>query len=116
MRIWRRGSREITGDKGADVIFDPVAGRSLPALAEAVGWGGQIILYGALGGAETPYPLATAFARNFSLRSYMIYNYCGLPDLGLPRNEEAFGRAVKFIQQNLAEGKLKTHHREDPPH
>jgi NADPH:quinone reductase-like Zn-dependent oxidoreductase len=98
--------REITRDKGADLIFDPVAGASLPALADAVAWGGQIILYGALGGMETPYPLWTAFARNFSLRTYMIYNYCGLANIGLPRNEEAFARAVKFIVQNLAAGKL----------
>jgi NADPH:quinone reductase-like Zn-dependent oxidoreductase len=99
--------KEITGGKGADVIFDPVAGNTLPTLAEAVAWGGQIILYGALGGMETPYPLWTGFARNFSLRTYMIYNYCGLSPIGLPRNEEAFGRAITFINDNLAAGKLK---------
>jgi len=98
---------EITGGKGADLIFDPVAGNTLPALADAVAWGGQIILYGALGGTETPYPLWTAFARNFSLRTYMIYNYCGLATIGLPRNEEAYSRAVAFINQNMAAGKLK---------
>jgi NADPH:quinone reductase-like Zn-dependent oxidoreductase len=99
--------KEITRDKGADVIFDPVAGRSLPVVAEAVAWGGQIILYGALGGQETPYPLSTGFARNFTLRTFLVYNYSGLPEIGLSRNEEAFARAVKFIQQNLADGKLK---------
>lgn len=99
--------KEITGGKGADVIFDPVAGSTLPALAEAVAWGGQIILYGALGGVDTPYPLWAGFARNFSLRTYMIYNYCGLATIGLPRNEEAYSRAVAFINDNLAAGKLK---------
>ena len=99
--------KEVTGGKGADVIFDPVAGNTLPTLADAVAWGGQIILYGALGGIETPYPLWTAFARNFSLRTYMIYSYCGLATIGLPRNEEAFRRAVTFINDNLSRGKLK---------
>jgi len=98
---------EVTSGKGVNLIFDPVAGPSLPALAEAVAWGGQIILYGALDTAETPYPLLTAFARNFSLHTFLLYNYCGLPDLRLPRNEEAFQRAIRFIRQNLAEGKLK---------
>jgi len=98
---------EITGGKGADLIFDPVAGNTLPALAYTVAWGGQIVLYGALGGTETPYPLWTGFARNFSLRTYMIYNYCGLATIGLPRNEEAYGRAVAFINSNMAAGKLK---------
>lgn len=99
--------REITNGRGAELIFDPVAGKGLPELAEAVAWGGQIILYGALGGVETPYPLFTGFARNFSLRTYMVYSYTGLPSIGLKRNEEAFGRAVNFIQGNLASGKLK---------
>lgn len=99
--------KEITGGKGADIIFDPVAGNALPTLAEAVAWGGQIVLYGALGGLDTPYPLWTGFARNFSLRTYMIYNYCGLATIGLPRNEEAFKRAVTFINDNLAGGKLR---------
>ena len=103
------GSRvkEITGGRGADLIFDPIAGDTLPTLAEAVAWGGQIILYGALGGTNVPYPLFAAFARNFTLRSYIIYSFCGLEALGLGRNEEAFTRAVQFINENLASGKLK---------
>ena len=99
--------KQITGGKGADLIFDPVAGDTLPTLAEAVAWGGQIILYGALGGTNTSYPLWTGFARNFTLRTYMVYNFCGLPNLGLPRNEEAFSRAVQFINASLRKGKLK---------
>ena len=99
--------KEITGGRGTELIFDPVAGKSLPTLAEAVAWGGNIILYGALEGADVPYPLFTAFARNFALRTYMVYNFCGLASLGLPRNEDAFGRAVRFINENLASGKLK---------
>jgi NADPH:quinone reductase-like Zn-dependent oxidoreductase len=99
--------KEITSGKGAELIFDPVAGNTLPTLADSVAWGGQIILYGALGGIETPYPLWTGFARNFSLRTYMIYNYCGLATIGLPRNEEAYERAVAFINDNLAAVKLK---------
>ena len=99
--------KEITGGKGADVIFDSVAGDTLPALADAVAWGGQIILYGTLGGMETPYPLWAGFARNFLLRTHMIYNYCGLATIGLSRNEEAYGRAITFINDNLAAGKLK---------
>ena len=99
--------KEITGGRGADLIFDPVAGRSLPTLAEAVAWGGNIVLYGALDGSDVPYPLFTAFVRNFALRTYMVYNFWGLGTVGLPRNEEAFDRAVKFINGNLASGKLK---------
>jgi len=99
--------KEITKGQGANLIFDPIAGPTLPALAEAVAWGGQIVLYGALGGVDTPYPLWTALARNFSLRAYIVYNYCGLSTLGLPRKEEAFGRAIAVIHEHLAAGRLK---------
>jgi NADPH2:quinone reductase len=99
--------RDITGGKGADLIFDPVAGNTLPTLAENVAWGGNIVIYGTLAGVDVPYPILTAFMRNFALRTYMIYSFCGLPTIGLPRNEEAFRRAVNFINTNLASGKLK---------
>ena len=99
--------KAVTNGKGAGVIFDPIARDTLPMLAEAVAWGGQIILYGALNGANVPYPLFAGFLRNFTLRTYMVYNFCGLATLGLPRNEEAFARAVKFINENLASGKLR---------
>ena len=45
--------------------------------------------------------------RNFTLRTHLVYNYSGLPDIGLTRNEEAFARAVKFIREHLASGTLK---------
>jgi NADPH:quinone reductase len=99
--------KEITRGKGVDVIFDPIAGDTLPTLAEAVAWGGRIVLYGALGGTQVTYPLWTAFGRNFTLNTYIVYNYAGMPILGLPRDEEAFSRAVESITQNLASGKLK---------
>ena len=89
------------------MIFDPVAGDTLAALAEAVVWGGNIILYGALEGGQVAYPVWTAFARNFTLNSYMVYNYSGMPILGIQRNEEAFSRAVEFVTRNLASRKLK---------
>lgn len=98
---------EITGGKGAEVIFDPIAGDTLPTLANAVAWGGQILLYGALEGANTPYPIWTAFARNFTLRTYMVYSFTGLATIGVPRNDEAMSRALAFITENLASGKLK---------
>lgn len=99
--------QEITAGKGAELIYDPIVGDTLPALADAVAWGGQIILYGALGGVAPVYPLFTAFAKNFSLRTYMIYNFVGLPSIGLQRNEEAFARGFKTLSEALEAGKLK---------
>jgi NADPH:quinone reductase len=64
--------KEITQGHGADLIFDPIAGGTLLVLSEAVSYGGQIILYGALGSFETPYPLWTAFTRKF----HAAFLYC----------------------------------------
>ena len=80
--------KSATSGKGADLIFDPIAGDTLPTLAEGVAWGGQIILYGAVNGANVPYPLFTGFLRNFTLRTYMVYNFCGHAALGLPRTRK----------------------------
>jgi len=40
----------LTGDKGADVCFDPVGGGLFDAALSALGWGGRILLVGFVGG------------------------------------------------------------------
>ncbi|MCW3058632.1 MAG: putative quinone oxidoreductase [Capsulimonas sp.] len=99
--------KEMTGGKGADLIYDPIAGGTLPLLAESVAWGGQIILYGFLDDAPTEFPLFSAFFRNFLLRTYMIYNFTGHAGLGLARNETAYRKGVAFVVKALAEEALK---------
>lgn len=99
--------KEITCGQGANLIFDSIGGGMLPLFAGTVAWGGEYILYGGLEEAEIPYPKWTAFLRNLTLRAFMVYNYCGLANVGLPRNEEAFARAKAFILDNLAAGNLK---------
>jgi zinc-binding alcohol dehydrogenase family protein len=66
-----------------------------------------VILYGALAGPNVPYRLFAGCLRNLMLRTNMVYNFCGLTTLAIPPNEEAFSRAVEFINANLALGKLK---------
>jgi NADPH2:quinone reductase len=40
----------LTGDKGADVCFDPVGGSLFDAALSSLGWGGRILLVGFVGG------------------------------------------------------------------
>ena len=40
----------LTGDKGADVCFDPVGGELFDAALSSLGWGGRILLVGFVGG------------------------------------------------------------------
>src|SRR6202795_413001 len=49
--------KEITGGKGARVIFDPIAGKGVELLSQAAAFGGTIFEYGALAPEPTPFPL-----------------------------------------------------------
>ncbi len=48
---------EITGGRGAEFVFDAVAGEGVRKLAPATAKGGTLVIYGALDTKETPFPL-----------------------------------------------------------
>src|SRR4029077_1795577 len=60
--------KEITGDRGARVIFDPIAGKGIGLLAQAAAVAGTIFEYGALAPEPTPFPLFTALSKGLSVR------------------------------------------------
>jgi NADPH:quinone reductase-like Zn-dependent oxidoreductase len=100
---------EITDGKGAEVIYDAVAGPGLEALANATAKLGNIIVYGALDlSAPTPLPLFPAFIRTLKLHAgYKVFDFTGNQNMGIPRNEEAFARGKKFVYDNVGSGQLK---------
>jgi NADPH:quinone reductase-like Zn-dependent oxidoreductase len=64
---------EITGGHGADVVFDAIAGSGLPALAGAMASGGRLVLYGYLGGVETPLPLVAMLRKSLTVRAHSVF-------------------------------------------
>ena len=64
--------KEITGGRGARVIFDPIAGKGIEVLAQAAAVGGTIFEYGALAPEPTPFPLFTALSKALSVRGYTL--------------------------------------------
>jgi NADPH2:quinone reductase len=42
----------LTGDRGADVCFDPIGGALADAALSALGWGGRMLLVGFVGGVQ----------------------------------------------------------------
>jgi NADPH:quinone reductase-like Zn-dependent oxidoreductase len=66
---------EITGGKGARIIFDPVAGPYVEKLVEAAAVGGTIYLYGGLSMQPTPFPLWAAMPRALSMRAYTLWEF-----------------------------------------
>ena len=91
--------KEITGGKGARVIFDPVAGPLLDRLAEAAAIGGIVFEYGWLSGQPTPFPLLTALGKGLNVRGYSM--------MEITRNLEKLPAAKKYVYDRLADGRFR---------
>jgi NADPH:quinone reductase-like Zn-dependent oxidoreductase len=62
----------LTGGKGARVIFDPIGGPGVAALAEAAAQDCDYVIYGALSFDPTPFPVALSFARRLAMRTFSL--------------------------------------------
>lgn len=88
----------LTGGKGADVIYDPVAGPEFERLGGAAAVGGTILLYGGLASGPTVLPLAQAFLRRLKLHFYSIFEYT--------TDSAARERGVRYVGDALRDGRL----------
>jgi NADPH:quinone reductase-like Zn-dependent oxidoreductase len=82
--------KEITGDKGARVIFDPIGGKGVELLARAAAFGGTIFEYGALAPEPTPFPLLTALSKGLSIRGYTLREVLSDPNLRAKAEQYVF--------------------------
>ena len=89
---------EITKGRGADLIFDAVAGPSMEALAAAAAQEATIFVYGLLSMKPTPFPLTVALQKGLSLRGYTLFEIVSVP--------ERMARARKYIFDGLTSGAL----------
>jgi NADPH:quinone reductase-like Zn-dependent oxidoreductase len=90
---------EITGGKGARVVFDPVAGKGLEALAAATAANGVIFEYGALATEPTPYPLFAALGKHLTIKGYTLFEVLAHP--------AEFAKAKKYVFDHLDKGDFK---------
>ena len=90
---------EITGGKGARVVFDPVGGPAFEPLTASMARGGILLLYGALSSAPTPFPLFTVLGGSLTLKGY-LYNE-------IISDDDLLARAKTFILAGLSSGALK---------
>ncbi len=91
--------KEITGGKGARVIFDPIAGKGVELLAQAAAPGGTIFEYGALAPEPTPFPLFAALSKGLSVRGYTLHEVLSDP------NQRA--TAEKYVFDHVKAGTFK---------
>jgi NADPH:quinone reductase len=91
---------QATEGRGARLVFDPVAGPGVVALAEMLGPGGLMVLYGNLSGqaAETPFPFFASVGKGLSMRGYLVFE--------LIRNQRRRDEAIRFITLGIAQGLL----------
>lgn len=87
----------ITGGKGARVVFDPVGGDAINALAQGTATGGSIFLYGMLSGKPTPFPMG-AFGRRIAMFGYTFNELRDTPEWDVMKT---------YIYDHLSDGSFR---------
>ena len=90
---------EITGGKGARIIFDPVGGPWVETLAAAAANGGTIFEYGGLSMQPTPFPTMQALPKGLSIRGYSLQE--------IRRDPALLKTATRYVYDRLQDGRLK---------
>ena len=89
----------LTGDKGADVCFDPVGGELFDAALSSLGWGGRILLVGFVAGIPKIPANRLLVKHRAALGSSLRYFRWHAPD--------KLRRSVDELLSWYAEGKLR---------
>src|SRR5262249_15226946 len=90
--------REITHGRGADTIFDLVAGSMVQRYLEGLAQGAQVYIVGVLGGIETSVPLLPLIRAAGTITGFSIFNHNPI--------DEQLERAKRFFVNAFGEGKL----------
>jgi NADPH:quinone reductase-like Zn-dependent oxidoreductase len=89
----------LTNGKGAEVVFDAVAGPAFTQLVEATAVGGTIIIYGGLAGASASFPVRPMLSGRLSIHGF------GLPSA--TRDDAKLAALRTFVTEGLVSGALK---------
>ncbi|EHP75979.1 MULTISPECIES: zinc-dependent alcohol dehydrogenase family protein [Methylobacteriaceae] len=89
---------EITGGKGARVVFDPIGGPEIARLAAAMAVGGILLEYGALSPDEGPFPQFAVLGKSLTLKGYLYTE--------IVSDDAILDRAKAFINEGLQSGAL----------
>ncbi|MEV3927128.1 zinc-dependent alcohol dehydrogenase family protein [Actinomadura coerulea] len=88
-----------TGGRGAEFVFDAVAGPGVTDLARLVAPGGSLLVYGALSGEPTPYPGIELGLPALNMRTYTM--------LETARDPDRLRRAAAFVTSGLRSGAFR---------
>src|SRR5262249_16090857 len=90
---------QITGGKGARVIFDPIGGKGIEKLAQIASLGGTIFEYGALATEPTPFPLFAALLKGLVVLGYTLREVFADPGLT--------AKAIRYVFEHVEKGDFK---------
>lgn len=90
--------KEITGGKGARVVFDPIGGPAIAQFAEVMAVGGILLEYGALSPDDGPFPQFAVLGKSLTIKGYLYTE--------IVSDDDALARAKTFITEGLESGKL----------
>lgn len=91
----------LTGDRGADVCFDPIGGDLADAALSSLGWGGRMLLVGFVGGVQQ-IPANRLLVKNRAALGCSLRHYrFNAPD--------KLRRSVEALMAWYAAGKLRPH-------
>lgn len=90
---------ELTGGRGAEYVFDAVAGPGVMELARAVAPDGTLFLWGGLSGQPTPYPGFDLGMPALNMRTYTA--------LEITKDPTRMRRAAAFVSSGLRTGAFR---------
>jgi NADPH:quinone reductase-like Zn-dependent oxidoreductase len=91
--------RALTGGRGAEFIFDAVAGPGAAALAAAVARDGTLFLWGAQSGQPTPYPGFDLGMPALNMRTYTVHE--------ITMNPQRMRRGIAYVTSGLRSGAFR---------
>lgn len=68
--------KNITGGRGADVIIDPVGGKTFDAAMRAINWEGRLVVIGFASGEPSQAPTNLIMVKNISIMGFYWGSYC----------------------------------------
>jgi len=98
----RERVKQITGGRGADVIYDPVGGDAFDAGLRSVAWEGRVIIIGFASGRIPQAPANIALVKNIDIIGFFWGSY-------QTRKPELIRQSYAQLFRWFEEGKLKPH-------
>jgi NADPH2:quinone reductase len=96
----REGIKRITGDRGVDVVIDPVGGRFAEPAFRSVAWRGRFVVVGFAAGEIPKIPLNLPLLKGSSIVGSSLGGW-------MRREPEKFAQSTRQLLRWHAEGRLK---------